>query len=116
MSLEFRNTCPEIDDCISDFKYHTENFLKSLIPQFFPSNLLDENHWKYKEFISDNLLDLSSEILPLFEQLRKLNSEMRDSAEKQLNELQETIGELKWQKQELEEKINMLQEELYNCK
>lgn len=116
MSLDFRNTCPEIDDIILDYKYHTEDFLKNLISQFIPTELLDESHWKYKTFIQDSLSDLNSQILPLFEQLRKLNSEMRNSAEKQLEELQEIIGELELRKQELEGEIDMLQEELYNLK
>lgn len=108
MSLDFRNTCPEIDDIILDYKYHTEDFLKNLISQFIPTELLDESHWKYKTFIQDSLSDLNFQILPLFENLRKLNSEMRDSAEKQLDELQETIGELECRRQELEEEIEML--------
>lgn len=105
MSLDFRNTCPEIDDKISDFEYHLENFLDSLIPQFIPSSLLNANGVEYKSFKQEWMDDLKNQVIPLFEDLRELNAEMRATADKQIEELYQRIDSLEWDKEELKEKI-----------
>lgn len=105
MSLDFRNTCPEIDDKISDFEYRLENFLDSLIPQFIPTNLLDVNGVEYKSFKQEWMDELKNQVVPLFEDLRKLNSEMRATADKQIEELYLKIDYLEWDNEELKEKI-----------
>lgn len=105
MSLDFRNTCPEIDDKISDFECHLENFLDNLIPQFIPTNLLDVNGVEYKSFKQKWMDDLKTQVVPLFEDLRELNAEMRATADKQIEELCFKIDYLEWDKEELEVKI-----------
>lgn len=93
MALDFKNTCPEIDDVIEDFKYHSERFIISLMEHFIPTDLQDSNHWRFKGFVEDKLKEHSSDILPLFEKLRELNSEMRDVADKQIGDLEDRISE-----------------------
>lgn len=93
MALDFNNTCPQIDDCIEDFKYHSEKFIISLMEHFIPSDMQDSNHWRFKSFVEDRLKEHSNDILPLFEKLRELNSEMRDVADKQIGNLEDKISE-----------------------
>lgn len=107
MSLDFNNTCPQIDDCIEDFKHYSEQFIISLMEHFIPTDLQDSNHWKFKSFVEDRLKEHNSDILPLFEKLRELNSEMRDVADKQ-------IGDLEYKISEQEEYISELEKQLEN--
>lgn len=94
MSLNFRNTYPIIDDCIETYKVDSEELIKNLVEQFLPSNLIDINHWQYKDFISEIVCDFENIVLPLFETVRTLNSDMRDQADKQISDLEEEISEL----------------------
>src|SRR5690554_1415155 len=93
MALDFNNTCPQIDDCIEDYKYNAESFVINLIEHFIPADLQDSNHWRFKSFVDDKLKELNSYILPLFEKLRELNSEMRDVADNQIGDLEDKISE-----------------------
>lgn len=94
MSLDFRHTCPEIDDCIETYKADNKELISIFVGQFLPSNLIDTSNWRYKDFISDLTCDFENIVLPLFEKIRSLNSEMRDQADKQIEELEEKISEL----------------------
>lgn len=105
MALNFKNTCPEIDDCIEDFKYHSERFIISLMEHFIPTDLQDSNHWRFKSFVEDKLKEHSNDILPLFEKLRELNSEMRDVADNQIGNLEDKISEQEEYISELEKQL-----------
>lgn len=105
MALSFKNTCPEIDDVIEDFKYHSERFIISLMEHFIPTDLQDSNHWRFKSFVEDKLKEHSNDILPLFEKLRDLNSEMREVADKQIGDLEDKISEQEEYISELEKQL-----------
>ena len=105
MSLDFNNTCPQIDDCIEDFKHYSEQFIISLIEHFIPTDMQDSNHWKFKSFVEDRLKEHNSDVLPLFEKLRELNSEMRDVADKQIDDLEVKIIEQEEYISELEKQL-----------
>ena len=105
MSLDFNNTCPQIDDCIEDFKHYSEQFIISLIEHFIPTDMQDSNHWRFKNFVEDRLKEHNSDILPLFEKLRELNSEMRDVADKQIGDLEDKISEQEEYISELEKQL-----------
>lgn len=106
MSLDFNNTCPQIDDCIEDFKYHSEKFIISLMEHFIPTDLQDSDHWRFKSFVEDRLKEHNSDILPLFEKLRELNSDMRSVADKQIGDLEDRISEQEEYISELEKQSN----------
>lgn len=106
MSLDFNNTCPQIDDCIEDFKYFSEKFIISLMEHFIPTDLQDSNHWRFKSFVEDKLKEHSSDILPLFEKLRELNSAMRSVADEQIGDLEDRISEQEEYISELEKQSN----------
>ena len=105
MALDFNNTCPQIDDCIEDFKHYSEQFIISLIEHFIPTDMQDSNHWKFKSFVEDRLKEHNSDVLPLFEKLRELNSEMRDVADKQIDDLEVKIIEQEEYISELEKQL-----------
>ena len=105
MALDFNNTCPQIDDCIEDFKHYSEQFIISLIEHFIPTDMQDSNHWKFKSFVEDRLKEHNSDILPLFEKLRDINSEMRDVADKQIGDLEDKISEQEEYISELEKQL-----------
>ena len=105
MALDFNNTCPQIDDCIEDFKHYSEQFIISLIEHFIPTDMQDSNHWRFKSFVEDRLKEHNSDILPLFEKLRDINSEMRDVADKQIDDLEVKIIEQEEYISELEKQL-----------
>ena len=105
MALDFNNTCPQIDDCIEDFKHYSEQFIISLIEHFIPTDMQDSNHWRFKSFVEDRLKEHNSDVLPLFEKLRELNSEMRDVADKQIDDLEVKIIEQEEYISELEKQL-----------
>src|SRR5690606_4220217 len=105
MALDFNNTCPQIDDCIEDFKHYSEQFIENFIECFLPSDLHYRESIEFKSYVVSKTEELNSNILPLFEKLRELNSEMRDVADKQIGDLEDKISEQEEYISELE-KIN----------
>lgn len=89
MSLDFKHTCPIIDNKLSEIKDlvydNIEDIVKDLVPLF-------EGTAKYN-FVrerSDIIYDIVSDKI---EELRSLNSDMRDQADYQIKELEGTIEE-----------------------
>lgn len=105
MSLDFRNTCPKINDCISDFKLRSEEFVAGLVESFLPYDMLNMYDPKYIEFIRSQAEEISDAANEYFEELRELNSEMRDVANKQISELEDELSEKEEYISELEKQI-----------
>lgn len=116
MALDFNNTCPQIDDCIEDFKYHSERFIISLMEHFIPTDLQDSNHWRFKSFVEDKLKEHSNDILPLFEKLRELNSEMRSVADEQIGDLENEVEDKKELIKDLETELEKMEDINYELK
>lgn len=93
MALDFNNTCPEIDDVIEDFKYYSEQFIENFIECFLPTDLHHRESIEFKSYVVSKTEELNKDILPLFEKLRELNSEMRSAADKQIGDLEDRISE-----------------------
>lgn len=110
MSLYFNNTCPQINECIEDFKHYSEQFIISLMEHFIPTDLQDSNHWKFKSFVEDRLKEHNSDILPLFEKLRELNSEMRSTADIQIGDLEKQLEEKEDLIKDLETELDKMQD------
>ena len=104
MELNFKQTCPTINSHLSSLKANLEQYFTDILDEMQPN--LDE---ACKDELVDKYLKLmyDDEISPALEELRDLNSEMRDVANIQLNEIEE-------EKNEAEKEIAKLEEELDN--
>lgn len=83
MSLDYKYTCPEIDENISDFTIECNDFARDMIRTF-------------KE---------------LAENVRTCNSNLRSQADDQIDELEAELNSLKNYVIELEQRINELEME-----
>lgn len=109
MSLDFKWTCPDIDSSLKDIQSSIEDNIKDLMAEVCPpldgtpaGNILFNNYslWIYEA------------IEPIVEEVRKTNSDMRDSAEKQISYLIEEMEDLKLQIADLESTIDDLEDEV----
>lgn len=105
MALDFKNTCPEINEYISDFKLRSEEFVTGLVERFLPYDMLNTYDPKYKEFIRYQAKEISDAANEYFEKLRELNSEMRDVADNQIGKLEDELSEREEYISELEKQI-----------
>jgi hypothetical protein len=91
--LDFPNTCPRIDEAISDMESIVDQNLEELIleicPFISPSTICD--------ILAINGKVIKDEIKKLFEVTRTLNSDMRDQAEAQIGILREEISDLEYE-------------------
>lgn len=109
---EFRypHTCPDIDKNIKAFKDSLEEYLTDLFDYICPPSLVDSN--EAQEIKKDYLKYISNEANNCFENVRTVNSDMRDEVEKVLKDGNDRIEELEYTIKELEGKIDDLEEQL----
>lgn len=115
MSLDFKNTCPDIDEAIADLLSMTEDNIDEILDECCPI-LQGEQR---KEFLKSHLANIKENIQHQFDIVRDLNSDMRGQAEKQLDDIQvevdaleETVSEKDSAIQELENDISDLEKQL----
>lgn len=106
---EFRypHTCPDIDKNIKAFKDSLEEYLTDLFDYICPPSLVDSN--EAQEIKKDYLKYISDQANNCFENVRTVNSNMRDEVEKvldlknsEIDELNDTIGTLEKRIEDLE--------------
>ncbi len=91
MGFDYRNTCPDIDQSISDLKQGIEDILNDRLKEVCP--LIDETYFKMAlDEDADSIYDL---IEGSVEKIRDTNSDMRKVADAQIDELENEILELR---------------------
>ena len=89
MSLDFGQTCPAIDDAISECKETLKIYLGELIEELCPL-LRDETKEEIVNSYKDNIY---KELEEAFENTRKTNEQMREAADDQIYDLKDQIEE-----------------------
>lgn len=94
MSLDFKDTCPEIDQQMYESKEAIKQCLDEaafdLCPMFAEANGgKDKNLW-----LDDALNHVWFKVDACFEELREINVKMREAADYQIEELEERVKEL----------------------
>ena len=103
--FDYPNTCPQIDNEIGNAHQYISYFLKSMIlkiTQYTGTSEVDE-------IADDFASDLYRLLEPIFENTRKTNSDMRDYAETQIQNLHMEISDLKDSIQDKNYKIEELE-------
>lgn len=115
LELDFKHTCPIIDNVKSNIDGELYSFLFDFLTRYEEnknSELFNLDSFVLKE--EEDFFKV--EISPKIEELRNLNAEMRDVATKQLNslseELNDEISDLKEEKMTLESEISTLNESI----
>jgi|LakMenEpi03Aug12_release.lakeMendotaPanAssembly.Ray.scaffolds.fasta_scaffold1353846_2 hypothetical protein len=106
MSLVFKHTCPIIDSKLSDIRELVYNNIEDLVNSLVP---LFEGNAKYN-FVrerSDIIYNIVSERI---EELRDLNSDMRDQADTQIKDLEDSVYENEETISDQADKIEELEE------
>lgn len=112
MGFSYRYTCPIIDDNINEFRDTVEDFLKDVIHQCSPlvSDIdLDKKAEEYEE-------DLYNMVEKYFENLRACNSDMRDEADEQIENVENEVEEKEEQIRDLDDRIEELEKEVEELK
>lgn len=89
-SFDYPNTCPIIDNEISNAQKNIYYFLDNVIKELSPMIPDEERDRLAKDYSNDLYKDLED----IFENTRQSNIEMRDEAERQIKDLKEQIYEL----------------------
>ena len=91
MAFNFPYTCPDIDDNLEQFKEYISDNLVDLVDELCPLFDGASKDDLIKQYTSTIYSDLETK----FEEVRQTNSELRDEAESQIDALIEEISELK---------------------
>lgn len=103
MIFDFPYTCPNIDKSLDGLKSDIENNFIDMIKECCP--ILPDH--TLNEFIKPYVDSLFDTISINFEDVRSLNSDMRDDAEKQINSIHE-------EKEDLIERVQILEDRIYD--
>jgi len=98
VNFDYPNTCPQIDKAITRAKHEISSFIDDLLSD--ACGLLEAE--TRKALASDYADSLYLNLEDLFEDTRRTNEQMRDSADSQ-------IADLKAEIEDLERKINELE-------
>ena len=102
MSLDYSNTCPIIDQALED--YHAN--ITSSIKEYLTTRVPDTELWEDYECLSQ---DMYTDFEQEAETLRSTNVDMREAADKQLEELEDEIAELKSEVDYLTGRVDFLE-------
>ncbi len=105
MSFDYKYTCPDIDNVLNSVKDIFEVFLIEAIEDVAP----DMNQSDKDEFISMHTKDVEERIIMEFDVVRSINSDMRDEASVQIENLESEIDNLKSNIRELELELENLE-------
>lgn len=108
MEFDYKYTCSEIDQVISDTKDIVERYIEEILDEACP--LLTGQ--AKSDFIKSHSTSMNEEITDEFEILRTLNSDMRAEAERQMEECTKELEASEELVEEHEQKIADLEKEL----
>lgn len=94
MPFDYGYTCPSIDKLIDEAKEQIHDHLESVVLENNPYVLSHDIPQSLKEHIKDVSDALYEALEDVFEGCRSINEEMRDAADKQVNELEEQVENL----------------------
>lgn len=105
MPLDFGSTCPDIDRTISNLKDIIASAFYDICSDI--STYLDSD--KQQSLADDYTEALANDILDSFEQVRTTNEEMRDAANSQIGNLEDTIVDLSAELEDLKNYVTTLE-------
>jgi ubiquinone biosynthesis protein UbiJ len=101
-SFDFAHTCPKIDKAIGACKERVEYALIPIIQSICEHIPDDKATELAKKFTNEVYLEVEN----CFESVRETNEEMRDSANKQIADLEDEIETLKYEVKHLERQLD----------
>jgi predicted nuclease with TOPRIM domain len=108
MGLDFRYTCPEIDENKASFEEDIEVHLSNMLDECNP---LLEGEQK-KSFVKHYMNSIYTCLESAFEQVRQTNIDMRGKAEEQLEDAEYKIEQLNDEVSHLNEEVSSLKDEV----
>jgi len=102
MGLYFGFTCGDIDGAINSSRDAIRSHIKGIIEQVCP--MLSES--TLNELTEENTNYLIDEIASEFETLRGLNSDMREQADRQIDNLEDELSEMTGERDTLQEELD----------
>ena len=91
MSLDFPNTCGDIDGQMSEAKGYIRESLERAVEELSP---ISNGTQAGTDWVSAELVYVWHKVDACFEELRELNVKMREAADDQISDLKDTISEL----------------------
>lgn len=98
VNFDYGNTCPKIDDAIREAQDQMESFIDDVLSD--ACGLLPDK--TRRELATDYAKDLYRRIEDAFENVRSANVDMRDAADKQIEDLKDEIESLEARIEQLE--------------
>lgn len=108
MGLDYGHTCGEIDSDIEDFKTIIEDSYFDLLDEVCP---LIEGKQKI-DLIKRYVANTYGESQGIFENVRKCNEDMRQEADRQIDDADEKVEEIGEEVNEKQERVEELESEL----
>jgi chromosome segregation ATPase len=112
MCLEYKYTCPDIEEQVDNIKHGLKDFVNNLLTKYAPDIKGDFKKTIVKE---QSKLAYNDYIVNCIENVRKTNTELRKEAERQIETADSNVSELEDKIDELEEIIVDLEKELSLC-
>lgn len=113
MSFNYKYTCPDINKAIDNFKQVISDSLDDIIVELNPLFYGTEAKIAFRK---DWEQGIYSQVESCFENTRDSNSNIRDEADKQIQESHEEVEEYKRMHDKAESEIEHLQEEIRELK
>ncbi|WP_298751948.1 hypothetical protein [uncultured Arcobacter sp.] len=117
--FNFGYTCPIIDSNIKGFQEIVENYIRDIIFDVYQGKVsyadLDSNEdeqAEYRDYVISTAECIYGDVESYFEGTRKTNEDIRNSAEKQITDLDEEIERLKYIISDKEDEIDSLKSQI----
>jgi len=108
MGLDYGYTCPDINRSIDDLKSEIQAILKDMANEICPL-LTTEILTTISKGYMPSIYDI---IESYIEDIRQTNSDLRSSAEKQIDDLEDEIDNLKYEVKSLKDEIETLEDKI----
>lgn len=111
--LDYPHTCPHIDKNISHFQSELFGAVEEIVEYFSPAYKQDfEDTTVYKNIIESFVDSIYLKAEAVFEDVRKCNSDIRDHAEKVIDDLADEISDLEEQIKDKDYEIKQLEDKV----
>ena len=112
MSFDYPYTCPSIDRSLQHVTSSIDDLIHDLTTNLLATEMSDDDRSSIVDYVNELGVHIEGMVSAAIEEVRETNISMRDSADKQCDELRTEISDLETQCDELSREISDLGDEI----